>query len=82
MTMKIVIEFYRTRAADDAHAVLGRETAEAADLHGAIEIARLLAKTLNMPQRPDAVTIADANGATLHSSILCTEAVHEERPAS
>ena len=30
--MKILIEFYRTRTADDAHAVLGRETVEAADL--------------------------------------------------
>lgn len=82
MTMKILIEFYRTRAADDAHAVLGRETVEAADVDEAIEIARLLAKTLNMPQRPDAVTIADANGATLHSSILATEAVQGERPTS
>ena len=40
--MKIMIEFYRTREADDAHAVLGRETAEAADLDDAIEIARPL----------------------------------------
>jgi hypothetical protein len=82
MTMKVVIEFYRTRAADDAHAVLGRETAEAADLHDAIEIARLLAETLNMPQRPDAMTIADANGATLYSGVLATQAINEERPAS
>ena len=37
--MKIVIEFYRTRDADDAHAVVARETTEAADLNEAIEIA-------------------------------------------
>ncbi|MDF3218346.1 hypothetical protein EN962_35065 [Mesorhizobium sp. M7A.F.Ca.CA.001.09.2.1] len=73
--MKIVIEFYRTREADDAHAVLGRETAEAADLEDAIEIARLLAGTLNMPQRPDAMTIADTNGATLYSGVLASEAI-------
>ncbi|RUZ68106.1 hypothetical protein [Mesorhizobium sp. M7A.F.Ca.US.007.01.1.1] len=73
--MKIVIEFYRTREADDAHAVLGRETAEAADLEDAIEIARVLAGTLNMPQRPDAMTIADTNGATLYSGVLASEAI-------
>ncbi|MBZ9763388.1 hypothetical protein LB553_21240 [Mesorhizobium sp. CA8] len=80
--MKIMIEFYRTREADDAHAVLGRETAEAADLHDAIEIARLLAGTLNMPQRPDAMTIADANGATLYSGVLVGEAINAERLTS
>ncbi|UCI34685.1 hypothetical protein [Mesorhizobium sp. B4-1-4] len=80
--MKIMIEFYRTREADDAHAVLGRETAEAADLDDAIEIARLLAGTLNMPQRPDAMTIADANGATLYSGVLVGEAINEERLTS
>ncbi|WP_027051472.1 hypothetical protein [Mesorhizobium erdmanii] len=80
--MKILIEFYCTRETDDAHAVLGRETAEAADLDDAIEIARVLAGTLNMPQRPDAMTIADANGATLYSGALATQAVNEGRPAS
>jgi hypothetical protein len=44
--MNIVIEFYRTRDADDAHAVIGRETLE---LDGAIAAARLLARTLDMP---------------------------------
>ncbi|MDX8437621.1 hypothetical protein RFN25_29895 [Mesorhizobium abyssinicae] len=80
--MKIVIEFYRTREADDAHALIGREIMEAADLDDAIEIARLLARTLNMPQRPDAMTIADANGAALYSAALVRQAVNEERPAS
>jgi len=80
--MKIMIEFYRTREADDAHAVLGCETAEAADLDDAIEIARPLAGTLNMPQRADAMTIADANGATLYSGVLASEAINEERPTS
>ncbi|MER8957363.1 hypothetical protein [Mesorhizobium sp. M0701] len=77
--MKIVIEFYRTRNSDDAHAVVGRETAQAANLDHAIEVARLLAKTLNMPQQPDAMTIVDANGATLYSGVLATEAINEKR---
>ncbi|MFN4272152.1 MAG: DUF6894 family protein [Aliihoeflea sp.] len=68
--MKIVIEFYRTRDADDAHAVVGRETAEAADLDAAIALARQLALELAMPQRPDAMTIRDADGATLYSGAL------------
>jgi hypothetical protein len=63
--MKIVIEFYRTRDSDGAHAVVGRETAEAADLDNAIEIARLLSKTLDMPQCPDAMTVTDGNGTML-----------------
>ena len=68
--MKIVIEFYRTRDQDDAHAVVGREIDEAADLDDAIRIARSLSATLDMPQRPDAVTITDAAGGTLYSGAL------------
>ena len=77
--MKIVIEFYRTRDADDAHAIVGRETAEAADLDDAIGIAQRLSQTLDMPQRPDAMTITDANGATLYSGALDAEAMNEGR---
>jgi len=65
--MKIVIEFYRTRKMDDAHAVIGRETEEAADLTEAIEIARRLARTLVMPQEPDALSIANGDGKLLYS---------------
>ncbi|WP_376774898.1 hypothetical protein [Mesorhizobium silamurunense] len=81
MAMKIVIEFYRTRAVDDAHAVVGRETALAAGLDDAIEIARLLARTLNMPQWPDAVAIADADGAMIYSGVIAAQA-NKERPTS
>jgi hypothetical protein len=80
--MKVVIEFYRTRLADDAHAVVGRETVDAADLDAAIEIARLLAKTLNLPQWPDAVAIADAAGATIYSSIVAAQADADKGPTS
>jgi hypothetical protein len=44
-SMKIVVEFYRTRDADNAHAVVARETTQAADLDSAIEIARQLSRT-------------------------------------
>ncbi|EHK54050.1 hypothetical protein [Allomesorhizobium alhagi] len=77
--MKIVIEFYRTRNADDAHAIVGRETKEAVNVDDAIEVARQLSQTLDMPQRPDAMTITDGNGATLYSGVIDAEAAHEER---
>jgi hypothetical protein len=63
--MKVVIEYYRTRDADDAHAVVGRETVEVDDSEGAIAAARLLARTLDMPQHPDSMMITDANGNAL-----------------
>lgn len=65
--MKIMIEFYRIREADDAHAVVGRKTAVAADLDDAIGLARQLSRTLDMPQRPDAVSISDSDGNRLYS---------------
>lgn len=66
--MKVVIEFYRTRAQDSAHAVVGRETVEVSHLEGAIEMARALAGALDMPQQPDAVSIVDSEGRVLLSS--------------
>ncbi len=65
--MKVAIEFYRTRASDDAHAVVAMEEAEATDLDHAIRIARQLALSLDMPQRADALTIRDEDGETLYS---------------
>jgi hypothetical protein len=65
--MNIVIEFYRIRVVDDAHAIVGREIADVADLDDAIEIARQLWQTLDMPQRPDAMTISDSEGHKLYS---------------
>ena len=70
--MKIVLEFYRIRKADDAHAVVGRETADAADLDDAIGLARQLWRTLDMPQRPDAMSISDNEGNRLYSGTLDT----------
>jgi hypothetical protein len=68
--VKVVIEYFRTRARDDAHAVVGREKREAIDLDDAIKIGRALALTLNMPQRPDSMVIADADGNTLYASTI------------
>ncbi|AUX77616.1 MULTISPECIES: hypothetical protein [Sinorhizobium] len=78
--MNIVIAFYRIRDVDDAHAIVGRESAEAADLDEAIEIALELLRTLDMPQRPDAMTITDGDGSTIHSSRLDTIESLDERP--
>ncbi len=64
--MKIVIEFYRIRETDKAHGVIGQETADAANLDDAIEIAHRLSKTLNMPQQPDAMSISDSDGNELY----------------
>ena len=77
--MRVVIEFYRTRDVDDAHAVVGREAMEVDDLDGAVAAARLLARTLDMPQRPDSMTITDANGKTHYSGIVGLDAVDEGR---
>jgi hypothetical protein len=68
--MKIVIEFYRIRPADDAHAVVGRETADADDIDDAVRLSRGLCRTLNMPQRPDRVSIVDSEGHTLYSGMF------------
>ncbi|PDT39414.1 hypothetical protein CO656_21390 [Sinorhizobium sp. FG01] len=78
--MNIVIAFYRIRDVDDAHAIVGRESAEAADLDEAIEIALELLRTLDMPQRPDVMTITDGDGSTIHSSRLDTIESLDERP--
>lgn len=78
--MKIVIEFYRTRDADDAHAIVSREIAEAAGLDEAMEVARRLSQTLDMPQRPDSMMITEATGAALYSGVIDVKTVEEGRP--
>lgn len=68
--MRFIIEFSRTRETDTAHAIVGREVVEAANLANAIEIAHLLSHTLNMPQRPDVMRITDITGDALFSCII------------
>jgi hypothetical protein len=73
--MKVVIEFYRTRNSDDAHAVVGREVREAHDITDAIEIGQRLSQTLDMPQRADAMTIINADGQTLYSGVVDVDTI-------
>ena len=68
--MKIVIAFYRTRPADNAHAVVGRESADVAEIEDAIGLARRLSRTLEMPQQPDAMSITDGQGRLLYSGAI------------
>lgn len=77
--MKVVIEFYRTRDSDDARAMIWREAAEADDLDDAIACALALAKTLNMPQHADAMTITDAHGTALYSGPIEAHVFHKGR---
>ena len=79
--MRIVIEFYRTRTQDDAEALVGRETEEALDLAQAIVIAMSMARTLDMPQRPDALRITDVFGNELHSGPLHPDATEDAWPS-
>ncbi|WP_188611991.1 hypothetical protein [Chelatococcus reniformis] len=77
--MRIVIEFFRVRQEDGAHAVVGRETEDAFDRDAAIGRAWALAQALDMPQRPDALTVTDAEGRILYSCSFDAVLKGEER---
>ena len=62
----------QTKTARAAKAVVDRETADAADLDDAIGLARQLWRTLDMLQRPDAMSISDNEGNRLYSGTLDT----------
>ncbi|PWJ78351.1 hypothetical protein C7441_11616 [Pseudaminobacter salicylatoxidans] len=64
--MKVIIEFYRVRDVDGAHAVLGRVTCDALDSAAAIRLAKSLFYSLDMPQEPDKVSIYDKEGRQLY----------------
>ena len=57
-----IIEIFRVRGTDEAHAILDRVEHDATDLEDAKVRALSLFKTLDMPQKPDAVRILDHNG--------------------
>jgi hypothetical protein len=57
-----IIEFFRIRDADDAHAILDRVEHDTADLEDVKVRAQSLFETLDMPQKPDALRILDQNG--------------------
>jgi hypothetical protein len=58
-----IIEFFRLRDADGAHATLDRVEHDTTDLEQAKVRAQSLFETLDMPQKPDALRIVDREGA-------------------
>lgn len=65
--MDFVVEFYRLREHDGAHATLDRVSIEAANLRSAIDVAGSLLHTLAMPQIPDHVRVCDRAGRELYA---------------
>ena len=63
--MRFTFEFFRIRGGDGAHATLDRVSQDAPDLEAAKDVAKMLFKTLNMPQTPDGLRILDNGGAEL-----------------
>lgn len=57
-----IIEFFRIRETDGAHATLERVNHDTTDLDDAMVRAQSLFGTLDMPQKPDALRIMDQNG--------------------
>ncbi len=57
-----IIEFFRVRDTDGAHATLDRVEHDTTDLEDAKVRAQSLFETLDMPQRPDALRILDQAG--------------------
>jgi hypothetical protein len=60
--MMFIIEFFRIREADNAHAMLDRITHIASDLESAKVKAKSLFDTLSLPQNPDGLRILDQSG--------------------
>ena len=54
-----IIEFFRVRGTDEAHAILDRVEHDTTDLEDAKVRAQSLFETLDMPQKPDALRILD-----------------------
>lgn len=71
--MMIQVEFYRMRLEDDARALVGRVTYEAIDAQAAVVAAKSLFRTLDLPQKPDAMRIVDAVGNKLFDGRYATE---------
>ncbi|KAA3447821.1 hypothetical protein C7I87_24850 [Mesorhizobium sp. SARCC-RB16n] len=62
--MNFLIEFYRSRNADEA--TLDKVSLEAPNLRAALQSAAALFHTLAMPQIPDRLRICDENGSELY----------------
>ncbi|MER9233149.1 hypothetical protein NKI56_13790 [Mesorhizobium sp. M0622] len=63
--MNFIIEFYRSRDADEA--TLDRVSLEAPNLRAALQGAATLLHTLMMPQIPDRLRISNEDGAELYA---------------
>ncbi|MER8632502.1 MAG: hypothetical protein E5Y02_10550 [Mesorhizobium sp.] len=63
--MNFVIEFYRSRDAEEA--TLDRVSLEAPTLRAALQGATALFHSLAMPQVPDRLRISDENGSELYA---------------
>jgi hypothetical protein len=68
--MKVVIEFYRVRAVDDARAKVGHVSRDVISTEAAIEMAASLRCSLAMPQEPDIVTISDDQGNAFYRAAV------------
>jgi hypothetical protein len=62
-----IIEFFRVREADEAHATLGRVEHDTTDLEDAKVRAQSFFETLDIPQKPDALRILDQSGDEVFS---------------
>ena len=63
--LNFVIEFYRSRDADEA--TLDKVSLEAPTLRAALQAAAALFHTLAMPQIPDRLRISDEHGSELYA---------------
>lgn len=79
--MKVVIEFYRLRARDNMHAIVGRETRKVIDLQEAV-VAQALLMIIDMPQLPDSFSITDTNRNRLYSAWLRVNNSSKRRTAT
>ena len=75
--MKFIVEFFRVREGDNAHAIVGREVFFASDIEGAVTVARQMHVNLDMPQRPDGMALSDGSGRGLYSETLARSAEAE-----
>lgn len=62
-----IIEFFRIRTTDDAHAILDRVEHDTTDLEDAKIRAHSLFETLDMPQKPDGLRILSQSGDEVFS---------------
>jgi len=73
-------EYYLVREADDAHAIVDCDTADAVDLDDAIKVVRQLWQTLDMTPRPDAIPVSDRERCKLYSCKFSAPRILDERP--